>query len=88
MCSSETQEKCFHTRYAIALQKHYDKLEEAILGKNYYNLALDVFSNNEVALGDMLYEIRRMKRLISKLKIYITVNVIFCLVLLIAFSLK
>ena len=88
VCSSENQEKCFHSKIRQELQGHYDKLIEELLGKSYYNYGMDVYSCNEFALEDMLREIRRLKRRASMLGVYLAVNVIFCLVLLVALSLK
>lgn len=61
------------------LDGHYSRLINELLGKNYYNYGTDVYSCNAESCEDMLYKIRRMKKLISTGRWIVLVSIIYTL---------
>ena len=61
------------------LNGHYQRLIDELLGKYYYNYGMDAYSCNTESCEDMLYEIRRMKKLISTGRWIVLVSIIYTL---------
>ena len=59
------------------LDGHYQRLINELLGKDYYNYGTDAYSCNAESCEDMLYKIRRMKKLISTLW-WVVLELIIC----------
>lgn len=61
------------------LNRHYQRLIDELLGKDYYNYGMDAYSCNEESCNDMLHEIRKMKKLISTGRWIVLVSIIYTL---------
>ena len=63
----EKEKECPIYQIYRELDGHYEMLINELLGKDYCNYGTDVYSCNAESCEDMLYKIRRMKKLISTL---------------------
>lgn len=51
------------------LREHFGKVVESVLGKDYYNMGMDVYNCDAIACGDIIYECNRsiFQRILDKI---------------------
>ena len=68
--NKENKPNCTISLLYKNLRADYERLIEEILGADYYNMGMDVYTTDDLACTHMIREYRRIKKELGKWQVY------------------
>ena len=68
--NKENKPNCIISLLYKNLRADYERLIEEILGADYYNMGMDVYTTDDLACTHMIREYRRLKKQLEKWQVF------------------